>query len=194
MNVTALVRRHRGLVLGLTAAGTALVVFVLVWFQPQKLFIDDRVDEPVPVAQTTALPSAVATPAEPPAARSPSPRPAAPQEPQVIAHGSFRSGEHHTEGTASVLALSDGRRFLRLTDFETSNGPVVVVWLSAAAASAPDGDVDDAVHLDLGGLKGNIGNQNYELPADVDLSRYRSVVIWCARFHVAFGAASLSQT
>ena len=179
----AWVHRHRRLLIGLTAAGAALLVFVLIWFQPQKLFIDDRVDEPAPVAQPRSVPpSATATPDASPTS--------APQ--QVLATGAFRSGEHHTEGRARLLELSDGRRFLRLTDFETSNGPVLVVWLSATAASASDSEVDDAVRLALGGLQGNIGDQNYEIPKGTDLSRYRSVVIWCARFRVAFGSAPLT--
>jgi hypothetical protein len=184
MSVTAWARRHRGLLLGVTAAGVVLLVFVLVWFQPQKLFIDDRVNEPLPVARTTSMPTETAEP------RSPEPTPRV-REPKVLAGGAFRSGEHHTEGDAKVLEFADGRRFLRLTDFETSNGPVVVVWLSTAAATASDGEIDDAGYLDLGGLKGNIGNQNYAIPTDTDLSQYRSVVIWCARFNVAFGAAPL---
>ena len=59
-----------------------------------------------------------------------------------------------------------------------------------AVGDLPNGAFDDA-YVDLGGLKGNIGDQNYEIPADVDLSQYQSVVIWCDRFNVAFGAADL---
>jgi hypothetical protein len=181
----AVLRLRRRFFLGLGAAGVALAVFVLWWFQPQKLFIDDRVDEPVPMARTTAAPA----PGDPTAAPGAQRQPAGPA---VLATGRFRSGEHHTEGTATILRLADGRRFLRLPDFETSNGPVLVVWLSEADAAASDDENDDATRLDLGGLKGNIGNQNYAVPEGVDLDRYRSVVIWCARFHVTVGAAPLS--
>ena len=89
--------------------------------------------------------------------------------------------------------LSDGsdQRFLRFEDFATDNGPDLNVYLSTAPPDAPAGDFDDDF-VDLGDLKGNIGSQNYEIPADVDLDRYRSVVIWCVRFGVAFGAAELS--
>ena len=64
------------------------------------------------------------------------------------------------------------------------------MYLSTADPDAPAGEFDDDF-IDLGDLKGNIGPQNYEIPEDVDLSRYKTVVIWCVRFGVAFGAAEL---
>jgi hypothetical protein len=66
----------------------------------------------------------------------------------------------------------------------------VVVYLPPAPARGP-GSAFGQAPLELGALKGNKGNQNYELPAGVDLSKYRSVVIWCRRFSVPFGAAPL---
>lgn len=175
----ATARRHLRLLTVLGVLFVAFVVFVLVWFQPQKLFIDDTVNEALPVSRTVVTPDSVVDKTG---------------TPTVLASGLLHSGEHHTEGTARVLRLEDGRRFLRLTDFRTSNGPVVKVWLSAASSHSSDGAINDAAHLDLGGLKGNIGNQNYALPADVDLGSYRSVVIWCDRFNVSFGAAPLVAT
>ena len=78
---------------------------------------------------------------------------------------------------------------LRLTDFETSNGPAVHVYLIAA----PDADDADTVKkadpIDLGEMKGNRGDQNYEVPAGADLAKYRAVTIWCARFDVNFATA-----
>jgi hypothetical protein len=106
--------------------------------------------------------------------------------------GSFATDAHETRGIATVYRLGDGKRVLRLTGFETSNGPDVHVYLVAADA-VPSGDVvKQAGFLDLGSIKGNIGDQNYDLPADVDLSKFRAVSIWCARFGVNFGAASLA--
>jgi len=69
----------------------------------------------------------------------------------------------------------------------------VHVWLSAAAPGAPNGTVADMAHLDLGGLKGNIGAQNYPVPRTADPGRYRTVVIWCERFSVTFGYAPLAR-
>jgi hypothetical protein len=84
----------------------------------------------------------------------------------------------------------DGRRFLRLAELRTSNGPDLFVYLSAAAADAPLDSFDDDF-VALGRLKGNQGNQNYLIPAGVDLTRYSTAVIWCRRFTYAFGAAPL---
>ncbi|MBC6464423.1 DM13 domain-containing protein [Actinomadura alba] len=166
---------------GLVAAIVAASALVL--FQPWKLVVDDRVDEaaPVPAAAPAegGRASAGATPATPaPAAR--------------LLHrtSTWKAYEHETAGTVKVYRLADGRRVLRLEDFTTSNGPDVKVWLSTRAYSA--GDFSSG-HLNLGTLKGNQGSSNYEIPADADLERYESVVIWCKRFSVAFAAAPLTS-
>jgi hypothetical protein len=105
--------------------------------------------------------------------------------------GRFISREHGTTGTATIYVLADGRRVLRLEDLHTSNGPALFVYLSANPAHGPNGAFDDSA-VDLGGLKGNIGDQNYEIPPDVDVAEFASVVIWCDRFDAAFGAADLA--
>jgi electron transfer DM13 len=169
------VRRHRRLVALLATAAAALIAFVLLYFEPQKLFIDDEVHEALPVA--TSPSSAPAQPDDQPAVR-------------VTSTGRFRSYEHATSGRARVLELPGGRRYVRFDRFRTSNGPALKVYLSAAPASGP-GDAFDDRYVNLGDLKGNIGEQNYAIPRDVDLDRYRSVVVWCKRFSVPFGAAAL---
>ena len=154
--------RHRRLV-GLAALGaTTLAAFVLAYFEPQKLFVDDRVAEALPVA--TAV--------------------------KTLSAGTFRSYEHVTSGRARVIATAGGRRYVRFEGFETSNGPALKVYLSAAPASGPGDSFDDRF-VDLGDLKGNVGSQNYAIPPDVRLDRYRSVVVWCKRFSVPFAAAPL---
>jgi hypothetical protein len=82
---------------------------------------------------------------------------------------------------------------LRFTDFATSNGPDVHVYLVAAADARDSATVTEAEFIDLGSLKGNKGDQNYELAADVDLQKYRSVTIWCKRFSVNFATAPLTM-
>lgn len=152
------------------------------------------VDEGMPMtdASTGETPS-VETPAE---GQSGTPAEAPASEtntPQVITshRGDFISRSHPTEGNATVL--TDGiQRFLRFEDFRTDNGPDLNVYLSSAAPDQPSGDFDDDF-VDLGDLKGNIGPQNYEIPEDVDLDRYSTVVIWCVRFSVIFGAAQLNS-
>ncbi len=104
----------------------------------------------------------------------------------TLAEGSFIGRAHPTTGLAKVI--TDGnQRFLRFEGFETDNGPDLNVYM---ATGPPDGSPED--FIDLGDLKGNIGDQNYELADDVDLDRYTTVFIWCVRFSVAFGAAPLA--
>lgn len=94
-------------------------------------------------------------------------------------------GFHKAEGIAKVINLADGRTFLRLENLKTTNGPDLYVYLSVGK------DALDIVNL--GRLKGNIGNQNYEIPAGADLSKYNTVLIWCKAFSTLFGSAKLSS-
>jgi hypothetical protein len=179
----------------------ALGVFVVLFFQPQKLFIDDRVDEePVgvkpapeatgdPVAGATADPMAGGSQADPPGSAPVAPP--TPPAPREIARAAFRSLEHTTTGQAIVTELQDGSRVLRFEGFETSNGPDLRVYLSAGSSDAAFGKEYGEDYVELGRLKGNIGNQNYEVPAGTDLTRYRNAVVWCKRFSVGFGVATL---
>jgi hypothetical protein len=112
-------------------------------------------------------------------------------ETAALASGGFVSGAHDTAGTVTIYKLDDGQRVLRLTNFHTSNGPDVHIYLTSAEKVTSNGDVTGGKYLDLGTLKGNIGNQNYDIPSDVNLNDYHSVSVWCARFHVNFGAAQL---
>ena len=114
------------------------------------------------------------------------------EDPEQLASGRFHSNAHETRGLATIVRLADGRRVLRLTEFATSNGPDVRVYLVAAADAQDEAAVKAAGFVDLGELKGNIGDQNYEIPAGLDLTRYRAVSIWCRRFSVNFGAAPLA--
>jgi hypothetical protein len=115
-----------------------------------------------------------------------------PAGPVTLARGSFVSHEHHTTGSAVVVRLADGSRVLRLEGLDTSDGPDLHVWLSDAATGQGWHAFDDGKYADLGKLKGNKGNQNYVLPAGLDLTAFHSVSIWCNRFDVSFGAAPLS--
>jgi hypothetical protein len=92
-------------------------------------------------------------------------------------------GIHNAEGMAKVIRLDDASMILRLENFKATNGPDLYVYL-ATDESASD-------FVDLGRLKGNIGNQNYEIPEGTDFSRYDTVLIWCKAFSVLFGSAEL---
>ena len=143
--------------------------------------------EPEATQPESAEPEATQPEAQQPEAQQPEAA-----EPQIIveAAGSFIDRSHPTEGSARVLGDGSGVRFLRLEDFRTDNGPDLNVYLSTAPPDAPAGDFDDDF-VDLGDLKGNVGSQNYEIPAGLDLDRYSTVTIWCVRFGVVFGAADL---
>jgi Electron transfer DM13 len=106
----------------------------------------------------------------------------------LLSAGRFESVRHSATGKAQAIELAEGGRVLTLTDFDVDNGPDLRVYLVAGPATTED-EVDDLV--DLGGLKGNRGNQQYEIPGDVDVNRYSTVVIWCRAFSVLFARAPL---
>ncbi len=143
-----------------------VIVAIAGWyaFRPERLFINQKVNEQFPTAAAAN---------------------------NKLVSGQFHSGAHETKGTAMVFQLADGKKTLRLTDFATSNGPDVHVYLVAADDAKDDDAVTKAGFIDVGSLKGNIGDQNYELPANADLTKYRAVTIWCKRFSVNFGTAPL---
>jgi hypothetical protein len=111
---------------------------------------------------------------------------------RALAAGRFHSVAHETHGTATIQAVGGGRRVLRLTDFATSNGPDVRIYLVAAPDAADNQTVTKAGFVELGKLKGNQGDQNYDVPDDIDLTHYRAVTIWCRRFSVNFATAPLT--
>jgi hypothetical protein len=135
-------------------------------FQPERLVFNHRVNEGFPAG-------------------------GGPSSAQVLESGTFYSVVHPTAGTATIYRLGNGDRILRFTSFSTSNGPNVHVYLVAADDAKDSGTVQSAASIDLGTIKGNIGDQNYPLGTDLDLSKYRTVSIWCKRFAVNFGAAPL---
>ncbi|MFV2121779.1 DM13 domain-containing protein [Streptomyces sp. Act-28] len=181
---------RRKLWTGLCVTAAVVVAAGLVWFKPWALWTDETVNESLPSVSAPA--TAPATGSSPSASKA-----TEPAGPVTLAQGSFISHEHTTTGTVKVVRLPDGGHTLRLEGLDTSNGPDLRVWLSDAPVKegkAGWGVFDDGRYVDLAGLKGNKGDQNYPLPADVDWSRYPSVSIWCDRFDVSFGAATLVRT
>jgi hypothetical protein len=172
-----------GLVLVVIVVGAAL-------FQPWRLFTNSTVDEAAPTSGTT--PSSAVTTAVPPAADGPPESVAPLPQDRVLAVGEFEDAEHGTTGVAKILELADGRRFLRLEDLATSDGPDLHMWLTDQPSGGEWGSYDDGRYVRLGKLKANNGNQNYEIPAKADLDGLTSVVIWCDRFNVAFGTAPVT--
>jgi hypothetical protein len=179
MDIVGTIRRHPGRTVGALLVALVAAVAGFLWFRPDRLFTDRAVNEAAPgtapVAEAGDGGGGTAT-----------------STPMTVARGRFISLEHQTRGSALVVETENGRRFLRFEGFETSDGPDLLVYLSA---KEPVGSDDwygyDADFVDLGPLKGNVGNQNYAIPAGVDLERYSTAVVWCRRFTVGFAAAVL---
>jgi hypothetical protein len=193
-------------------AGAAWLAFG--YFAVHLLWVDDKVDEALPTFDATATTSPqtslpvtslpVTAPVETPAAPTSAPTAAPPlttpalttpaltAPPSTVAaiveeaSGTFVSLDHDTSGRAVVLGNGTDQRFLRFEDFSTSNGPDVNIYLVNSSA----GGVTD--YVDLGDMKGNVGDQNYEIPAGVDVAVYDRVLIWCVRFASPFGEALLT--
>jgi hypothetical protein len=145
-----------------------VIALFVAWyaFRPERLVINHRIHEEFPITE----------------GNSPA---------QTLASGTFHSVLHPTEGTVTIYRIGGGSRVLRFTNFRTSNGPDVHVYMVAADDAKDNASVQRAGFIDLGSIKGNIGDQNYTLGPDVDLSKYRAVSVWCKRFSVNFGTAAL---
>jgi hypothetical protein len=156
-------------------------------FRPELLFVRTHVNEAAPMAQATAGATAGAMSAGAMSAATEG-HVAAP----ALLTGSFHSVAHETHGHASIVRAADGRLVLRLADFSTSNGPDVRVYLVAAPDAGDNATVTHAGFVELGKLKGTDGDQNYDVPAGLDLGKYRAVTIWCRRFSVNFATAPLT--
>jgi hypothetical protein len=141
---------------------------------------DDPVNEKVVVGVPAAqLPKGLVTPGKPVAA-------APPKMNVALAKGTFQvADEGSAAGTATLVRKAAGGRVLTLTQFAVNNGPDLRVYL------VPGDGKDAGQHIDLGGLKGNQGNQQYDVPGSADTGRYKTVVIWCRAFSVAFARATL---
>lgn len=181
----------------LVVALTAGVGVGLYWFQPWRLFtsttVNDALSDPVPDA-VSPIPAT-----SPDAAASAAPSTAAPTTgppaPVVVRQGTFITHEHETAGTARIVRTPDGALRLELVGLSTSNGPDLRVWLTdqeVKPGTAGWRVFDDGRYVELGRLKGDRGDQVYPIAGGVDPAAYRSVTIWCKRFSVSFGAATLA--
>jgi hypothetical protein len=166
-------RALRWPVLGAYAVTAAVAGAYLGW----SVVFDDVVDERV----ATAAPAPE---------RATGTLPAAPRN-VLLGRGRFEAVRHPAQGVASAIRLARGGRVLTLTGFDVDNGPDLRLYLVAGRAS-DEGDVRD--YVDLGALKGNRGDQQYELPRGLDLERYSTVVVWCRAFSVLFARAPLRVT
>lgn len=230
-----------------------LGIFVIAYFEPHKLFIDEVVDEdfPAPVAiatttttsegvpdtaaPTTTVPPTTAAPDDPvtitldtteptiehrergvsapteeeqedPPVTTPSTTTTTvgtttttvppttttvPEGPVLLSRSEWISLGHPGTGTVLVYRQPDGSHVVRFEDLEVSNGPDLLVILSASPLVNDRAAYSEVEYLSLGDLKGNRGNQNYEVSADVNLDDYLTVAIWCRRFNYTFNAADI---
>jgi len=150
---------------------TGIPILVGAWwaFRPEKLFINQKVNEAAPASLSA--------------------------DPEALYTGKLEGKAHQTSGRATIYKSPDGTPYLRLTDFTTSNGPDVHVLLVRADDKALEQEIvkGELEHVELGALKGNQGDQNYDLPAATDLNKYQAVAIYCERFHAIFGVARLEK-
>lgn len=198
---------NKKLVFPIGMLGIVALAFGAYVFQPWKLFVDTEVQETIPSAQPAPAETLEVEESDSAAIESSEAavEPSVPDtkadavktEPLILAQGSLISHEYATSGTVKILQLADGTRILRLENLDTSDGPKVEVWLTdAPVLEGRDGwfVFDDGNHRSLGALKGNQGNQNYEIPAELDLADFSSVSLWCVTFSVSFGAAELTAS
>ena len=177
--------------LRLAAALAILAAFLLAWYLISPVFIDVQVDEDFPRSEeaTQAMSEAIA--AEAILVNEAMPENSG-ADMTILLAGEFYDIAHEGVGTATIYQLADGSRILRFENFEVSNGPQLHVYL-ATEDPVPLRVVGGLGGRDLGSLKGNIGDQNYTIPDDLDLSIYHSVLIYCVPFQKAFNAAALAS-
>lgn len=189
-----------------------VLVLVGAWFFVSPLFIDRTVDESFdfvaddghvdmkvvmamsPDERLAIMPDIMDAAASAPDRPASETMPA--DAPQVVAEGHFIDADaiHKGSGQATLYAVRDGRHVVRFEDFRTTNGPALVVYLAKHPSPTEARHVKDGGYLKLGELKGNVGNQNYAVPAGTNIAEYNSVVIWCELFGVLFSPAALART
>ncbi len=177
-----------------------LIFVVIAWFLASPLFINKTVDEAIPSKEELmAMPKEKRAQTILAVTKKMAAMPdktmqeeMTMQSPVIIKLGLFKDADaiHQGSGKALLYQLKDGSHLLRLEDFKVTNGPDLMVYLVKKS------DVTEASHvtegyINLGNLKGNIGNQNYIIPAGTDISNYNSAVIWCELFGVLFSPATL---
>ena len=193
--------RRRRIVAGILAVLT-IPALAVAWWLGSPLFLNKTVDEEFPLTVSAEIPPDIKrsdvemvmevmakvntkmTEAMPEAAKAA----------EKVSTGSFKGKDrfHKGSGDATVYLQPNGEYLLRLEELSVTNGPDLHLLLSAHADPKSGSEVKDDGFIDLGKLKGNRGNQNYEIPDGVDVSQYQSVVVYCKPFHVVFAVAPLS--
>ena len=187
-----------------------VIIAVVAWVLISPLFIDEVVEEAFPGVPTLATLAAMSDERKAEiadqvltAARGMSDHTmdesmddmpaAASAGPELLRRGQFRDADsiHKGSGDAKLFRLADDQSVLRLENLKVTNGPDLRVYLVRHPDPTSSGDVKDSEFVDLGPLKGNIGNQNYAVPAGTDVTQFASAVVWCRAFGVLFASAPL---
>jgi electron transfer DM13 len=187
--------RHR------VATGVATAVLVAVglptaWYLGSPLFLSSTLEEPAPVAVGESQTPSVASGLAPPATsegQSSAPATAAAIAPAASPatsperSGAFKGADdfHFGRGTARIIVAADGSAVLRFEGFAVRNGPDLFVYLS------PKRTGYSPAAIELGRLKADKGSFNYTIPSGTELTRIKSVVVWCKQFAVQFAVAPL---
>lgn len=188
----------RRLITGAIVLG--IPALAIAWWLGSPLFLDTEVSEEFPMSAGAVVPddmtqedveAEMEEAADAPDVETTDEMMPEDSGPAALSAGEFEDFDsfHMGSGTATIYQLEDGAHVLRLEDFEVTNGPDLHVLL---VPSSDPGDREAIEgYVDLGSLKGNVGDQNYDIPADVDISEFGSVVIYCQPFHVIFSVATL---
>jgi hypothetical protein len=188
------------------AAGIIVAIIaalVVAWWLISPLFISQRVDESFPMSARATLPPGMERAQAEATMVSAAGMNSAMDEdmpdagvPVALKVGNFRDADsfHKGSGQATIYMLENGERVLRLENFQVTNGPDLHVYLAGHPDPLTSSDFHSQDIIDLGQLKGNIGSQNYTIPAGVDLSAFNSIVIYCVPFSVVFSVAPLQPT
>ncbi|MFQ6031220.1 MAG: DM13 domain-containing protein [Dehalococcoidia bacterium] len=190
--------------------GIAVVVLIpiigVAWWLLSPLLTDTTVDEEFPFAANAVVPPdmtmaqvneimAKEREVNEEVTEAMPPNMAAPATPTLLQKGEFRDADrfHKGSGLAEIFQGPDGSHLLRLENFSVTSGPALHVLLTPHANPESQEDVKTPGWVDLGDLKGNMGNQNYPIPDDVEVGAQGSVVIYCMPFHVIFSVATLAD-
>lgn len=183
----------------IAAVVLAIPAVALAWWLGSPLFLDNEVDEAFPLSATAEIPDdmtqeEVEKEMEEAAEEVVAAEEPMPEEPVLLDSATFSGADdfHQGSGTASVYELPDGSQLLRFEDFEVTNGPALRVILVPNEGPITADSIQEFGYTYVDELKGNSGNQNYDVPSDVDLSSGEySIVIYCEPFHVVFATATL---
>ena len=193
-------------ILLIVAIIVAIPVVAFAWWLLSPLFISKTVVEEFPMSATAQIPAnmtqdeaekamEVIAKIDMPAMEEMPEMPPEMNEPVAVASGQFRDGDsfHKGSGAVTLYRLPTGEGLVRFEGLNVTNGPDLRVLVTAHPDPMTRADVHDSDYTEIGKLKGNKGDQNYDVPSDLDLSSIRSIVIYCAPFQVVFSVAPLQH-